>query len=183
MIMILITIIIKWIFDMRDYLFELNVNDLHDSEKVFLWSVREWLLCIRIAKDPIKTLISNLSKCGIQKAVLPLDKIMKKLAYFSTSPIDIRCHCSEALGKNEIDLLCLLSIKQSKKEFELNNFFKYLEKEYLNQLSNNSNKLIECFNSANLYFPLRKDLIASYNMFNKSKNSVIYFDFKTKTLH
>jgi hypothetical protein len=37
---------------MKSYLFELNVDDLKDSEKIFLWSIREWLLCIRLAKNP-----------------------------------------------------------------------------------------------------------------------------------
>ncbi len=102
---------------MKSYLFELNVDDLKDSEKILLWSMREWLLCIRLAKDPRKFLIDPMSKCRIQEAVIPLDKIMRTLAYFSSTPIDIRCHCSEQIGSNEIDLLCLLSIKQSQMVF------------------------------------------------------------------
>ena len=110
---------------MKNYLFELNVNDLHDSERIFLWSIREWLLCVRLAKDPREFLISPLSKYRIQEAAVPLDKIMRKLAYFASSPIDIRCHCSEQIGKNEIDLICLLSIKQNKMEITSNKIIKY----------------------------------------------------------
>ena len=57
---------------MKSYLFELNVNDLKDSEKIFLLSIREWLLCIRLAKDPKKLLIDPMSKCRIQDAVMPI---------------------------------------------------------------------------------------------------------------
>ena len=168
---------------MKSYLFELNVDELKDSEKILLWSMREWLLCIRVAKDPRKFLIDPMSKCRIQKAVIPLDKIMRTLAYFSSSPIDIRCHCSEQIGKNEIDLLCLLSIKQSQTIFKLHKIIKYLKEDHLIQLNDYCKKLIESFNRANLFFPVRKDLIASYNIFNQSKDTVIYFDFKNQTLH
>ena len=168
---------------MKNYLFELNVNDLQDSEKLVLWSIREWLLCIRLAKDPRKFLISPLSKCGIQEAIVPVDNIMRKLAYFASSPVDIRCHCSEQIGKNEIDLLCLLSINQNKVDFKLNKILKYLEKEHLIQFNKNCIKLIESFNRANFFFPMRKDLISSYNVFTKCKDTVVYFDFKNKTLH
>ena len=168
---------------MKDFIFKLNVNDLYNSEKIFLWAIREWLLCVRVAKDPRKLLISPLSRCGIEEAVIPLDNIMRKLAYFATSPIDIRCHCSEQIGKNEIDLICLLSIKQNKVEFTSNKIIKYLEKEHLIQLNKDCIKLIESFNTANFFFPMRKDLISSYNLLKNSKNNLIYFDFKSKTLH
>ena len=59
---------------MKSYLFELNVDDLKNSEKIFLWLIREWLLCIRLAKDPRKLLIDPMSKCGIQEILMPLDK-------------------------------------------------------------------------------------------------------------
>ena len=114
---------------------------------------------------------------------MPLDKIMRTLAYYSSTPIDIRCHCSEQIGKNEIDLLCLLSIKQSQMVFKINKIIKYLKEDHLIQLNDSCRKLIEYFNKADLFFPVRKDLIASYNIFNQSKDTVIYFDFKNKTLH
>ena len=168
---------------MKSYLFELNVDNLKDSEKIFLWSIREWLLCIRLAKDPRKLLIEPMSKYRIQEVVMPLDKIMRTLAYYSSTHIDIRCHCSEQIGKNEIDLLCLLSIKQSQMFFKINKIIKYLKEDHLIQLNDSCRKLIEYFNKADLFFPVRKDLIASYNIFNQSKDTVIYFDFKNKTLH
>ncbi|MDC1260923.1 hypothetical protein N8014_05045 [Pseudomonadota bacterium] len=168
---------------MKSYLFELNVDDLKDSEKIFLWSIREWLICIRLAKNPRKLLIDLMNKCRIQNAEMPLDKIMRTLAYYSSTPIHIRCHCSEQIGKNEIDLLCLLSIKQSQIVFKINKIIKYLKEDHLIQLNDSCRKLIEYFNEANLFFPVRKDLIASYNIFNQSKDTMIYFDFKNKTLH
>ena len=168
---------------MKSYLFELNIDDLKNSEKIFLWLIREWLLCIRLAKDPRKLLIDPMSKCRIQDAVMPLDKIMRTLAYYSSTPIDIRCHCSEQIGKNEIDLLCLLSIKQNQMVLKINKIIKYLKEDHLIILNDSFRKLIEYFNKADLFFPFRKDLIASYNIFNQSKDTVIYFDFKNKTLH
>ena len=168
---------------MKNYLFELNVSDLYDSEKIFLWSIREWLLCIRLAKDPRECLINSLSKCRMQEAVLPVDNIMTTLAYFTSSPIDIRCHCSEEIGKHEIDLLCLLSITQIKMDFKLDKIIEYLEKKDLIQLNKNCNKLIKIFNKANLFFLIRRNLILSYNILNHSNENIIYFDFKTKTIH
>ena len=108
---------------------------------------------------------------------------MRKLAYFSSSPIDIRCHCSEQIGKNEIDLICLLSIKQNKIQFTSKKIINYLEKEHLIQLNKNCIKLVETFNRVNFFFPMRKDLISSYNILNESKDNVVYFNFKNKTLH
>jgi len=168
---------------MKKFLFELNVSDLQASEKVFIWAIREWLLCTRLAKEPNIFLIDSFRKCNIQEAVFPLDKIMVTLACFTSSPIDIRCHCSEQIGKNEIDLLCLLSINQNKVELKPNKILKYLKDEHVMQLNKNCIKLIESFNRANFFFPIRKDLISSYNFFNERKDTVVYFDFKNKTLH
>ena len=170
-------------FNMKNDLFELNVHDLSKSEKLFLWSIREWLLCIRLAKDPRTFLISPLSKCGLQEAVLPLDKIMRTLAYSASSPIDVRCHCSEQIGRSEIDLLCSLSIKQCKEDYKLNRIIKYLGNRHLTYLNDSFRKLILYFNRANLFFPIRRDLIAFYNISYQCEDTVIYFDFKTKTLH
>ena len=168
---------------MNKSLFELTVSDLQNSEKIFLWAIREWLLCVRLAKDPKVFLINSLGKYCIQEAIFPLDKIMKTLAYFASSPIDIRCHCSEQIGKNEIDLLCLLSINQNKVEFKTNKVLKYLNKEHLINLNKSCIQLIEEFNKAKIFFPIRKDLISSYNFFNERKETIVYFDFKNKTLH
>ena len=143
---------------MKSYLFELNVDDLKDSEKIFLWSIREWLLCIRLAKDPRKLLIEPMSKFRIQEVVMPLDKIMRTLAYYSSTPIDIRCHCSEQIGKNEIDLLCLLSIKQSQMFFKINKIIKYLKEDHLIQLNDSCRKLIEYFISSKSILPCQKRL-------------------------
>ena len=168
---------------MKKNLFELNISDLQGSEKIFIWAIREWLLCTRLAKDPKIFLIAAFRKCNIEEALFPIDKIMRILAFFTSSPIDIRCHCSEQIGKNEIDLLCLISINQNKVELELNEILKYLKNEHIIQLNKNCIKLIESFNRANFFFPMRKDLIASYNIFKKYKDTVVYFDFKNKTLH
>ena len=67
--------------------------------------------------------------------------------------------------------------------FKINKIIKYLKEDHLIQLNDSCRKLIEYFNKADLFFPVRKDLIASYNIFNQSKDTVIYFDFKNKTLH
>jgi len=167
---------------MKNYLFELNISDLQSSEKIFIWAIREWLLCTRLAKDPKIFLIDPFRKCDIQESLFPLDKIMRTLACFTSSQIDIRCHCSEQIGANEIDLLCLLSINQNKVELKPNKILKYLKNEHLIKLNKNCIKLIESFNRANFFFPMRKDLISSYNIFNECKDSVVYFDFKNKTL-
>ena len=154
---------------MKNYLFELNVSDLYGSEKIFLWAIREWLLCTRLAKDPKQFLIKPLKKCSIEEAVVPLDNIMRILAYFASSPIDIKCHCSEQISKNEIDLLCLLSIKQNKVVFKPNEILNYLKNKHLIQLNKSCIKLIESFNRGNFFY--------------ECKDTVVYCDFKTKTIH
>lgn len=168
---------------MKNKLFELNVTNLEKSEKLFLWCIREWLLCIRLAKDPKLSLLKAMHQFNIKEAVLPIDKSMRTLAYYSSLPIDIRCHCSEQVGKSEIDILCILSIKQNQIEFRIEKIIKYLKKEYLIQLNKNFVQLIASFNQQKLFFPMRENLIASYNKINQSKNTVIYFDFKNNTLH
>ena len=162
---------------------KITVHNLNDPEKILLWAIREWVINIKIAKDPRPKLIDGFSKVRIQEAVMPLDKLMRLVSYHFNSPIDIRCHCSNLLGRTEIDILCLISIIQNKSKFNLEVIFQKMEENYLNQFLNLFTKLADSFQRANLLFPVRDIFIKNY--YSKKvgpANQIIYFDFQKKKL-
>ena len=162
---------------------KITLHNLNDSEKILIWAIREWVINIKVAKDPRPKLIDGFSKVLIQEAVMPLDKTMRLVSYHFNSPIDIRCHCSNLLGRTEIDILCLISIIQNKSKFNLEVIFQKMEENYLNQFLNLFTKLADSFQRANLLFPVRDIFIKKY--YSKKKepsNQVIFYDFKKKEL-
>ena len=160
---------------------KLTVPILYDPEKILLWAIREWVINIKIAKDPRPNLVYEFSKVLMQEAVMPLDKIMRLVSYHYDSPIDIRCHCSNLLGRTEIDILCLMSIIQNKSKFNLEVIFQKMEKNYLNQFLNLFTKLADSFQRANLLFPVRDIFIKKfYSKKKEPANQVIYYDFQKK---
>ena len=81
---------------------------LKDSEKLLIWSIREWIINIMNGNDPLPKLTCGYTKFLIQEAVMPFDQLMRIISYYYCVPIDIKCHCSNLLGRTESDLLCLL---------------------------------------------------------------------------
>ena len=80
------------------------------------------------AKDPSPEIFKCFSKLLIQEAVMPFYKMMRIIDYNCCVPIDIRCHCSNLLGRTKIDLLYLISIIQNKLKVDLKKILKYLIK-------------------------------------------------------
>ena len=162
---------------------KLTVPILYDPEKILLWAIREWVINIKIAKDPRPNLVYEFSKVLIQEAVMPLDKIMRLVSYNYDSPIDIRCHCSNLLGRTEIDILSLISIIQNKNKYNSDAIAQKVNKVNLNQLLSLSIKLADSFERANLLFPERDIFIKKYlSKKNQTQNQIIYFDFKNKEI-
>ena len=81
----------------------ITVPNLKETEKFLIWSIREWIISIMRAKDPRPEIIKCFSKLLIQEAVIPFDKMMRIIGYNCCVPIDVRCHCSNLLGRTEID--------------------------------------------------------------------------------
>ena len=162
---------------------KITIHNLNDSEKILLWAIREWAINIKVAKDPRPKLIDGFSKVLIQEAVMALDKTMRLVSYHFNSPIDIRCHCSNLLGRTEIDILCIISILQNKSKYSLKMILPSVNKGYLNQFLNLFTKLADSFHRANLLFPIRDIFIKRYySKKNRLTNQVIYFDFQKKEL-
>ena len=121
--------------------FKLNkttVPNLQDTEKLLIWSIREWIISIMRAKDPRPEIIKCFSKILIQEAVMPFDKMMRTISYNCCVPIDVRCHCSNLLGRTEIDILFLISAIQNKLQVDLRKVIKV----------SNENNHLEMINSA-----------------------------------
>ena len=160
---------------------KITVQNLNDPEKILLWAIREWVINIKIAKDPRLKLIEGFSKVLIQEAVMPLDKVMRLVSYHFNSPIDIRCHCSDLLGRTEIDILCLISTIQNKSKFNLEVVFQKIYKGYFNDFLNLFTKLAASFQRANLLFPVRDEFIKNnYTKKKGSANQIIYIDFQKR---
>ena len=160
----------------------ITVNLLNEPEKILLWSIREWVLNIKIAKDPRPKLINGFSKILIQEAVMPLDKMMRLISYHYNSPIDIRCHCSNLLGRTEIDILCLISIIQNKSKYNSNVIAQKINKEYSTEFLRLSTKLANSFQRASLLLIVRDIFVKKYFVKNENNTQVIYFNFKKKEI-
>ena len=164
--------------------FKLNkttVPNLQDTEKLLIWSIREWIISIMRAKDPRPEIIKCFSKILIQEAVMPFNKMMKTISYSSSLPIDVKCHCSNLIGRTEIDLLCLIAIIQNKLKFDLNKIIKIYNKQYHMEMVKQSNKFVESLNRAEIIIPVRNKFLNQYQK-NKNEicNNIIYYNFRKK---
>ena len=164
--------------------FKLNkttVPNLQDTEKLLIWSIREWIISIMRAKDPKPKIIKCFSEIFIQEAVMPFDKMMRTIGYNCSVPIDVRCHCSNLLGRTEIDILCLISIIQNNFQFDLKKIIKISNKDYHFEVVKHSLKLVESLNMAKITIPVRNEFLNKYQI-NKYKinDNVVYYDFKNK---
>ena len=160
---------------------EIAVPNLNDPEKLLIWSIREWVISVMRAKDPIPKLIEGFSKVLIQEAVMPFNKMMRTISYSSSLPIDVRCHCSNLIGRTEIDLLCLIAIIQNKLKFDLNKIIKIYNKQYHMEMVKQSNKFVESLNRAEIIIPVRNEFLNQYQK-NKNEicNNIIYYNFRKK---
>ena len=138
---------------------EINVPNLKDTEKLLLWSIREWIISIMRAKDPKQEIIKCFSKVLIQEAVMPFDKMMRTIGYNSYFPIDVRCHCSNLLGRTEVDLLCLISIIQNKIQLDLKKIIKISNKDNHLKMIKHCNELVENLNKAKISIPIRYEFL------------------------
>ena len=138
---------------------EITVPNLKDTEKLLLWSIREWIISIIRAKDPRPKIIDCFSKILIQEAVIPFDNMMRTIGYNCSVPIDVRCHCSSLLGRTEIDILCFISIIQNNLQFDLKKVIKISNKEIHSEMTKQSIKLVESLNRAKIKIPVRNQLL------------------------
>jgi hypothetical protein len=166
--------------------FKLNkttVPNLQDTEKLLIWSIREWIISIMRAKDPRPEIIKCFSKILIQEAVMPFDKMMRTIGYNCCVPIDVRCHCSNLLGRTEIDILFLISAIQNKLQVELRKIIKISNENNHLEMIKQSNKIVESLSRAKIIIPVRNQFLDKYQ---KSKanidNNIIFYDFKNKLL-
>ena len=160
---------------------QITVPNLNDSEKLLIWSTREWIISIMRAKDPKPKIIKCFSKILIQEAVMPFDKMMRTIGYNCSIPIDVRCHCSNLLGRTEIDILCLISIIQNNLQFDLRKIIKISNKDNHSEMVKYSIKFVENLNKAKITIPVRGEFLNKYQIKKYNiNNNVIYYDFKNK---
>ena len=166
--------------------FKLNkttVPNLQDTEKLLIWSIREWIISIMRAKDPRPEIIKCFSKILIQEAVMPFDKMMRTISYKCCVPIDVRCHCSNLLGRTEIDLLCLITIIQNKLPIDLKKIIKITNKENHIEMIRQCNKVVKSLNRAEIKIPVRNEFLDKYQKSKSNINdNIIFYDFKNKLL-
>jgi len=160
---------------------KITIPLLKDSEKLLIWSIREWIISIMTGNDPLPKLASGYNKVLIQEAVMPFDKIMRIISYYYLIPIDVKCHCSNFLGRTESDMLCLLSSIQNRINLNLKELIKISNSEKFEELIQYSTMFVESLNKAEIKFPIRYELFDKHldNLHQNSKN-IIYYDFKNK---
>ena len=166
--------------------FKLNkttVPNLQDTEKLLIWSIREWIISIMRAKDPRPEIIKCFSKILIQEAVMPFDKMMRTISYNCCVPIDVRCHCSNLLGRTEIDILFLISAIQNKLQVELRKIIKISNENNHLEMIKQSNKVVESLSRAKIIIPVRSQFLDKYQKSKSNINdNIIFYDFKNKLL-
>ena len=160
---------------------DIAVPNLNHPERLLIWSIREWVISVMRAKDPIPKLIEGFSKVLIQEAVMPFNKMMRTISYSSSLPIDVKCHCSNLIGRTEIDLLCLIAIIQNKLPFDLDRIVKIYDKQYHMEMLKQSSKFVESLNRAEIIIPVRNEFLNKYRKNkNKACNNIIYYNFRKK---
>ena len=166
--------------------FKLNkttVPNLQDTEKLLIWSIREWIISIMRAKDPRPEIIKCFSKILIKEAVMPFDKMMRTIGYNCCVPIDVRCHCSNLLGRTEIDILFLISAIQNKLQVDLRKVIKVSNENNHLEMIKQSNKIVESLSRAKIIIPVRNQFLDKYKKSKSNINdNIIFYDFKNKLL-
>ena len=122
---------------------KITIPLLKDSEKFLIWSIREWIMSVMTGNDPLPKLTCGYSKVLIQEAVMPFDKLMRIISYYYYIPIDVKCHCSNLLGRTELDMLCLLSSIQNQINLNLNKLIKISNSQKFEELIQYSTKFVE----------------------------------------
>ena len=162
---------------------EIAVPNLNDPERLLIWSIREWVICVMRGKDPIPKLIEGFSKVLIQEAVMPFDKMMRTIGYNCCVPIDVRCHCSNLLGRTEIDILFLISAIQNKLQVDLRKIIKISNENNHLKMIKQSNKIVKSLSRAKIIIPVRNQFLDKYQKSKSNINdNIIFYDFKIKLL-
>ena len=161
----------------------ITVPNLKETEKFLIWSIREWIISIMRAKDPRPEIIKCFSKLLIQEAVIPFDKMMRIIGYNCCVPIDVRCHCSNLLGRTEIDILFLISAIQNKLQVELRKIIKISNDNNHLEMIKQSNKVVESLSRAKIIIPVRNQFLDKYRESKSNINdNIIFYDFRNKLL-
>ena len=134
----------------------ITVPSLKETKKFLIWSIREWIISIMRAKDPRPEIIKCFSKLLIQEAVMPFDKMMRTISYNCCVPIDVRCHCSNLLGRTEIDILFLISAIQNKLQVDLRKIIKISNENNHLEMIMQFNKLVESIKKGQNYNTSKK---------------------------
>ena len=157
-------------------------SNLHTSERIIVWSIREWVNLVKFSKDPRPSLISALSKSLVQEAVLPIDNFMRLIGNFSLNRLDIKCHCSSIIGTYEKEIIQALYFSQKKNQIQSKLITKnWVGQEHERNVQKNLNLIAESFSRASLYFPKRNDYIKVNTSNKKNQNdNIIYYEFQNK---
>ena len=162
---------------------EITVPSLKENERFSIWYIREWIISIMKAKDPRPVIIKCFSKLLIQEAVMPFDKMMRTISYNCCVPIDVRCHCSNLLGRTEIDILFLISAIQNKLQVELRKIIKISNENNHLEMIKQSNKIVESLSRAKIIIPVRNQFLDKYQESKSNINdNIIFYDFRNKLL-
>ena len=150
------------------------IKDLGMTEKIIIWSIREWKISILTAKDPIPKLVYGLKQLSLQDISISLDKLLRAILTLTLKPIDVRCHCSKFIGETEKEVLLAISFYQNKNFYKIKEFTYHKEIEY--EIEYIANILYE----KNIFFSINKDKEQKFC----EEKKVIYYNFnKNNTLH
>ncbi|MEJ6705169.1 MAG: hypothetical protein QNL15_13360 [Pseudomonadales bacterium] len=91
---------------------ELATEDLSCGAQLFIWSLRHWLVAIRMKQPPPLAMREAYLVAGCVDATILVDELMCLVGVASKRRIEIRCCCRKTLSQDEMLLLSCMRLLQ-----------------------------------------------------------------------
>jgi hypothetical protein len=91
---------------------ELPTEDLSCGAQLFIWSLRHWLVAIRMKQPPPLAMHEAYQVAGCVDAATLVDELMCLVGVASKRRIEIRCCCRKTLSQDEMLLLSCMRLLQ-----------------------------------------------------------------------
>ena len=92
---------------------ELRMDALSLGGKLFIWSLRYWLVAVRLKQPPASSLRDAYVAAGCAEGEILIDEVMSLIGVASKRPVEIRCCCEKCLSEDETLLLSCLRLLQA----------------------------------------------------------------------
>lgn len=92
---------------------ELRMDALSRGAQLFIWSLRYWLVAVRLKQSPALALRDAYVAAGCAEGEILIDEVMSLIGVASKRPVEIRYCCKITLSEDEMLLLSCLRLLQA----------------------------------------------------------------------